>query len=249
MANERSRRGAYGGEYPGDYENEGLGYGDRSGPVVRGEEQEYGRYGRDYGQQRGESYYGGRPEDRGFSYGDWPGGGADEARGYPSQQRGDVYGGYGQQGGDYRGRGDYGRYGSGMAGGPRGYYGGGAHGSWNRAGNETSSWFRDNEAERRRRMDARMNRQHRGRGPRGYMRSDERIREDVNDRLTDDGMLDASDIEVEVSSCEVTLSGEVASRSDKRRAEDIAEDISGVTNVQNNLRVRRSNEEIAETNA
>ena len=42
--------------------------------------------------------------------------------------------------------------------------------------------------------------EHRGRGPRGYTRSDERIREDVNDRLTDDGWLDASDIDVQVSS-------------------------------------------------
>jgi osmotically-inducible protein OsmY len=56
-------------------------------------------------------------------------------------------------------------------------------------------------------------------------------------------MLDASDIEVEVSGSEVTLSGEVGSRSDKRRAEDIAEDISGVSQVQNNLRVRRSDED------
>lgn len=80
---------------------------------------------------------------------------------------------------------------------------------------------------------------HRGRGPRGYTRSDERIREDVNDRLSDDGHIDASDIEVSVSNCEVTLSGTVSDRSQKRRAEDLAEAISGVLHVQNNIRVNR----------
>lgn len=78
---------------------------------------------------------------------------------------------------------------------------------------------------------------HRGRGPRGYRRSDERIREDVSDRLTEDAWLDASDIEVSVQAGEVTLSGTVRQRADKRRAEDAADHVSGVTHVQNNLRV------------
>ncbi|KAA2237004.1 BON domain-containing protein [Salinarimonas soli] len=78
----------------------------------------------------------------------------------------------------------------------------------------------------------------RGRGPKGYQRSDERIREDVSERLTEDPHVDASDIEVSVQSREITLSGHVASRPEKRRAEDIAEAVSGVAHVQNNLRVR-----------
>jgi len=78
----------------------------------------------------------------------------------------------------------------------------------------------------------------RGQGPKGYERSDERIREDLHERLTEDPQLDASDIEVAVEAREVTLSGRVASRADKRRAEDIAESVSGVGHVQNNLRVR-----------
>ncbi|HET6521889.1 MAG TPA: BON domain-containing protein [Geminicoccaceae bacterium] len=81
---------------------------------------------------------------------------------------------------------------------------------------------------------------HRGRGPRGYTRSDERIRDDISDRLTDDPYLDASEIEVSVSGGEVTLSGTVNSRQDKRRAEDLADDVSGVSHVQNNLRVRQA---------
>jgi hypothetical protein len=78
---------------------------------------------------------------------------------------------------------------------------------------------------------------HRGRGPKGYKRSDERIFEDVNDRLTDDPMVDASDVEVRVENGEVTLNGTVASRFAKRRAEDCADSVAGVGHVQNNLRI------------
>jgi osmotically-inducible protein OsmY len=111
-------------------------------------------------------------------------------------------------------------------------HGGEERGFWDRASDEVSSWFGDEEAERRRRQD-----QHRGRGPRNYTRSGDRIREDVSDRLTDDWRVDASEIEVTVSGTEVTLTGTVTSREQRRRAEDVAESVSGVTHVQNNLRV------------
>jgi hypothetical protein len=78
---------------------------------------------------------------------------------------------------------------------------------------------------------------HRGRGPKGYTRSDERIHEDVCERLTEDRFIDASNVEVTVKNGEVTLSGTVASRGLKHRAEDLAELASGVRHVQNNLRV------------
>jgi osmotically-inducible protein OsmY len=104
---------------------------------------------------------------------------------------------------------------------------------WERASDEVSSWFGDDDAGRRRRQD-----QHRGRGPRNYTRSGDRIREDVSDRLTDDWRVDATEIEVTVSGTEVTLTGTVTSRDQRRRAEDIAESVSGVTHVQNNLRVK-----------
>ena len=78
----------------------------------------------------------------------------------------------------------------------------------------------------------------RGKGPKNYVRSDERILEEVNDWLTDDHELDASEITVTVQDREVTLDGTVDSRDQKRLAEDIAHDISGVTHVQNNLRVQ-----------
>ncbi|MGN6549105.1 MAG: BON domain-containing protein [Pararhizobium sp.] len=80
---------------------------------------------------------------------------------------------------------------------------------------------------------------HRGKGPRGYKRSDERIREDVSDRLTDEAQLDPSEVEVIVHDGEVTLQGQVAKRFEKRLAEDWAETVSGVVHVQNNIRVRQ----------
>ena len=78
-----------------------------------------------------------------------------------------------------------------------------------------------------------------GKGPKGYSRSDDRIREDVCDRLTEDPQIDASEIDVKVANCEVTLAGSVDSREAKRRAEDCAETVSGVRNVQNNIRVQQ----------
>lgn len=78
-----------------------------------------------------------------------------------------------------------------------------------------------------------------GRGPKGYQRSDDRIREEICDCMTDDPVLDASEIEVAVEHGEVTISGSVTSREQKRRAEDVAESISGVRDVTNQLRVTR----------
>ena len=83
---------------------------------------------------------------------------------------------------------------------------------------------------------------HKGKGPKGYKRSDERIQDDINDRLTDDTQLDASDIEVTVTNGEVKLSGTVDNRQAKRRAEDLAEAISGVSNVENSIRVKQDKE-------
>lgn len=78
---------------------------------------------------------------------------------------------------------------------------------------------------------------HSGKGPKGYSRSDDRIKEDINDRLTYDHELDASDLDITVDQGEVTLSGTVDSRIGKRRAEDIAEAVSGVKNVENRIRI------------
>ena len=76
-----------------------------------------------------------------------------------------------------------------------------------------------------------------GRGPKGYQRSDERIREDVSDRLMEHPQLDASGLEVIVQAGVVTLSGDVDSRWAKRLAEEIAEEVGGVRDVMNQLSV------------
>jgi hypothetical protein len=103
-------------------------------------------------------------------------------------------------------------------------------GLFERAGDEVRSWFGDRDARRRREVD------HRGRGPKNYARSDERICDDINERLTEDIWIDASDVEVGVTAGEVVLNGTVEDRHAKRRAEDCAEDVPGVKHVQNNLR-------------
>lgn len=78
----------------------------------------------------------------------------------------------------------------------------------------------------------------RGRGPSRYTRSDERITEDLNERLTEDELLDASDIEVRCENGRIVLEGEVDQRWMKHRAEDIADACSGVKDVDNRIRVR-----------
>lgn len=89
---------------------------------------------------------------------------------------------------------------------------------------------------------ARAPRGYRGVGPRSYVRSDERIAEDLNERLTDDEDLDAGDINVRVSDGKVTLEGSVGNRWMKHRAEDIADSCAGVKEVENRVVVRTMQE-------
>ncbi len=78
-----------------------------------------------------------------------------------------------------------------------------------------------------------------GRGPKGYTRTDERIREDVCDRLSWNDEVDATEITVRVQNAEVTLEGTVETRHMKRLAEDIAEAVPGVVDVHNTVRVTK----------
>lgn len=112
--------------------------------------------------------------------------------------------------------------------GPTGYYGTAGNieegGTWAQRGDERwSTGARRNFA---------------GVGPKNYRRSDARVREEVNERLTWHDDIDATDVEVQVQDGEVTLSGVVEDRAAKRLAEDIVEDISGVRDVHNKLKVR-----------
>ncbi|HYD25113.1 MAG TPA: BON domain-containing protein [Croceibacterium sp.] len=108
--------------------------------------------------------------------------------------------------------------------------GGHERGFLERAGDTLAGWLGDET------VPGRQN--YRGRGPANYSRSDERILEDACDALTEDWGVDARNIQVSVVNAELTLDGTVPSRDQKRRAEDCVEDLSGVKNVQNNLRVQ-----------
>ncbi|HEY1497035.1 MAG TPA: BON domain-containing protein [Candidatus Solibacter sp.] len=79
---------------------------------------------------------------------------------------------------------------------------------------------------------------HAGKGPKGYLRSDERIREEVCDALMRHAHIDASEIEVRVKDGEVTLTGTVDRRDEKRMAEDAVETVQGVRDVHNQLRAQ-----------
>lgn len=246
-----------GGQGWAGYESGGYAQGSYPDYEGRGRDEDYGRqfgqdeyrqrYGQanrggyDYERDRPDFGYGGRPrwESGSFGYGDDPYGSGQYGRSSQSRSSGQYdqdwrgrqgMGGYG--GRDWRSQGSYGSA-----------YGGGGdqdRGWWDRTRDEVRSWMGDDEAERRRRMDEMRQRSHYGRGPKGFTRSDERIREDVCERLTYDWSVDASDVEVNVSKGEVTLTGSVESRHSKRRAEDIVDDIPGVRHVQNNLRVKES---------
>lgn len=194
-------------------------------PYYRGHGGERSRYGHGRGRYYGEPY---RRGYRGRDYGE-PYGGYDYGRyEYADRAREPYY----QHGYEFEYREPY--YRGGYRRGPE------DRGFFERASDEIRSWFGDEDAERRRRVDETRRGKHVGRGPRGYQRSDERIREDINDRLTEDGYIDATDIEVVVNNSMVTLTGRVDSRGDKRRAEDIADSVSGVTDVSNQLRVGQS---------
>ena len=248
----------------GREENRG-GYGESRGGYGRQSGRESGR--QDYRGGSGESRGGGYGESRGGF-----GGGSSEGRGFRGGYSEDESSSrYGRQGGSFGGYGgEYGQYGGGFGGGEdrttgfagrrygssmgggytqRGFglepsWGGGTGAeSWgSRWGGSSYSgsgggmgggWgsFRQERG------------QFTGRGPKGYQRSDDRVREDVSDALERDGEVDASEIVVTVASGEVTLEGTVPDRKSKRRAEDLIEDLSGVKEVHNHLRVKKHDDD------
>lgn len=77
-------------------------------------------------------------------------------------------------------------------------------------------------------------------GPKGYTRSDERIREMLCERLTHEEDLEVSDVSVDVKDGKVTLEGTVPDRYMKHHIEDLADSCWGVKDVENRLRVGQS---------
>jgi hypothetical protein len=83
----------------------------------------------------------------------------------------------------------------------------------------------------------------RGRSPKGYARSDERLSEIICERLTDHPDIDPSDVSISVKSQEVTLSGSVADRRMKHAIENIVDECGGIREIHNQLRVKRPGDE------
>ena len=217
-------RGSFGREQQGtrswEDRDDDMRYGRGGG---YGEREDYGRYGRGYNEDVGYGRYGGG-----------------------------MGGGYGPRMNE-----EYGRYGMGK---PRDMsetwrrWGGGSgygeerYGGYDRdRDREYGRYERDERSFGERVKDFfgfgdRSRRQH-GRAPKGYVRSDERIREDVCDRLMAMPYIDASQVEIHVKDGEVTLEGMVFRRDEKRYIEDIAEEVLGVKDVNNRIRVSRQEEQ------
>jgi hypothetical protein len=209
--------GPYGGRYATDEPYFRGGY---TGAGYRYRDPGYGGayYGREPAYGGGYTSYYGRESGRGAGYG-------------VGSYAGDYIreGGPGAYGGGYFGREPYDRYDRDRFDRENyGWYGGGyGGGTYGRGSVYAGGWGREAGRE-----------SYFGRGPRGYRRSDERIREEINDRLTWHPDVDASDIEVRVEAGEVTLTGVVEDRRAKRLAADIADDVFGVQDVHNELKVR-----------
>lgn len=241
-------QGQYGGQYRSQYQG-----GQYQGGQYQGGQYGGGQYPGGYGQRSGFSN-----EERHGEY-PYPGSVSDDSRGYPGQSgqywpedqgMGRQSGQYGSTGGSqYRsggtyGQSNYGQGGYGQSGFGQGGYGSG-YGSGSYGGSQTAWPTRSTYMQGDTPFDAydaggsgRSSGTPR-RSPKGYTRSDDRIREDVNDRLMHEHSIDPGDIEVAVENGEVTLKGEVANRHEKFRAEQIAESVSGVKDVTNNLRCGR----------
>jgi len=77
------------------------------------------------------------------------------------------------------------------------------------------------------------------RGPKGYQRSDERLKEDISERLMQAGHIDSSDVSITVASGAVTLEGTVPDRYMKHNIEDLVDACPGVQDIDNRIRVNR----------
>ncbi|MEX2217937.1 MAG: BON domain-containing protein [Phycisphaerales bacterium] len=172
----------------------------------------------------GYSAHGGGAESLGYGTPGY-GQGAQGSGGYGSGGYGSPAGGYGGQGyqpqqqgygpqayqGQQFGQGQFGRPGpqQGSAGGPR------------------SAGAMPAKREDRRRK-----------GPRNYQRSDERLRDEVYDRLIQQTDIDVSEIECTITGGVVSLEGTVESRWERHQIEDLVDTVWGTRDIRNNLRIR-----------
>ncbi|HSE63410.1 MAG TPA: BON domain-containing protein [Thermoanaerobaculia bacterium] len=239
----------------------------RGGAEERGERSQYGRS--DYEERsRGPQQFGREYETGGRSQG-WQSGRGYFGESYGSQPQSDRFRGYGSQGfgsQGYRPQGSEtpGRFGSsgaspefGRGGYGRGFEGMDRESGWGgfpTGGGYGQTGFREGTSSQFGSFptsgysegqygSTRTRGRFTGRGPKNYTRSDDRIREDVSDRLEQHGEIDATEIEVRVETAEVILEGTVPDRRTKRLAEDVVEDTPGVKQVHNRLRIQGNGDE------
>jgi osmotically-inducible protein OsmY len=231
MDEDRWGQGGYGqGRYgQGSYGQGGSGqsqYGQR----------EQGGYGRSQYGQRGQGGYGQS------QYGQ-------REQGYGQSQYGQREQGYGQSQYGQREQGGYGQSQYGQR--EQGGYGGGTRQQYGRQYESQSfdqpypSGFQSDFGSSQQRSRSGFGREgygesgtHRGKGPKGYTRSDERLKEVICEKLTEDPMIDASEINIEVTGQTVKLTGSVDDRSTKYEVEELVERCGGVKDIDNQLRVR-----------
>jgi osmotically-inducible protein OsmY len=197
--------------------DQGYGYGNFRQARYQGGYSQGSGYARDYDQGDFDQAFGG--------YSPSQGGYGDSWSGYGGGGYGTVYGqGFDE---DYMGSANApvqsGAYGQG----PGGYGGGFSQGLAGRGGYGQGSGYTNYRPESQF-----------GKGPKGYVRSDERLKEDISEKLLRDHAIDASDISVEAKNGAVTLTGSVDNRRLKHYVEDLVEDCTGVRDIDNRLTVR-----------
>jgi osmotically-inducible protein OsmY len=207
----------------------GGGFRSRSEDWNRDDQREYreGRYGSgDFGYEygsRGEPSFGSGYDDgtrspRYFGMGNYGEGGSHFTGGY--DQRGQSRGSSYSSGGD-----DYGYQGSSR-------YRGGESGHRGDYSDRGESYRGESRSERPGLLQRLFKR-----GPKGYQRSDERLREDISERLMQSTHVDSSEVTVNVVSGKVTLEGTVPDRYMKHYIEDLVDACPGVQDIDNRVRV------------
>jgi osmotically-inducible protein OsmY len=229
----------------GSYASSGRPWGEQQARDYERDQGEFQGYGasRQYGSQQYGSQQGSRQQQY-ERYGASQGGYGGSSFGAQNQQRGlggrSTQSGYGAS----RGQQEYTTPGYETAGyeNELGYAGqsmsGRGYGSQYRAG--TSSGYGSSSGYQlgTQQTDTGYQRSYRGMGPQSYTRPDDRIRDDVYEKLTDSDEIDARSIMVDVNQGNVTLTGTVPERRMRYAAEDLVEGCMGVANINNQLKVQ-----------
>lgn len=110
---------------------------------------------------------------------------------------------------------------------------------WKRPGMRSGDYGKYHDHDHDRRSYATAQVTHNGKGPKGYTRSDIIIYDEVCEALKWSPDVDASEIEVEVHQGVVSLNGYVDSRHSKKLAEQISDHVTGVSDVNNQLIIKK----------